>query len=111
MASGLLYEVGQCYVDGHRELMAQLKHGFLGQWQVVLSEIGGRRIESTYRSESEARKALELAYAYGRQTGCWKIDRVRGYVPDESETRASPTGDERAEHRPITTGPPSDEIH
>ncbi len=70
-------------------LRADLYSEGIGVWEVEVREIdgAGRRIQSRYTTETEARDAMEAAYAYGRQHGMWHIDRAPGYQPSSEIAR------------------------
>jgi hypothetical protein len=93
-----LYETSRCTsLDGRDLLIVELARNQLGVWRVEVREIGGRTIDATFATETEARQAVELAYDYGRQNGRWHIQRRHGYVPSASGGPVSRDG--REEHR------------
>jgi hypothetical protein len=88
-----MYETGRCTSpDGTDLLIVEMARNRLGVWRVEVHEIGGRTIDTSYPTEANARRAVELAYAYGRQTGRWHIQRRHDYVPDTSAGTVSPVG-------------------
>lgn len=93
-------EIGECFADLHRLLYLTLHESRLGVWELALTDLnGGRTIRRQYDDEPSARQAVELAYAYGRQFGCWKIQRAAGYEPDH-RVPASPAGYEPEQSPP-----------
>lgn len=75
-----LYETSRCTsLEGRDLLIVDMACNLLGVWRVEVREIGGRTIDASYATEPEARQAVELAYAYGRQNGRWHIQRRHGY--------------------------------
>jgi hypothetical protein len=91
-----LYETSRCTgPDGAYVLIAEMARNRLGVWRVEFSGIGGHTIDGSYPTEADARRAIQLAYTYGGQTGRWHIQRRHGYEPDTNAGHASPTGMER----------------
>lgn len=78
-----LREIGECYDDAGCQLRLTLRQSRVGTWELELLDIPtGRELRRQYDDEHAARTDVELAYAYGRQYGRWKIQRAVGYLPD-----------------------------
>lgn len=89
-----LYETSRCTSPGHPDLVVELARSTLGVWHVEVREVGGRAIETSFPTEVEARRSVELAYSYGRQFGQWHIQRRQGYLPDPENGAFSSEGRE-----------------
>ena len=90
-----LCETSRCTSrDGKDLLIVEMAHNRLGVWRVEVREIGGRTIDASFPTEADARRAVELAYTYGRQSGRWHIQRRHGYTPDPDGGHVSPVGRE-----------------
>jgi hypothetical protein len=88
-----LCEIGNCYEGTALRLRVYAARNRLGVWTVVVSEPGGHRIRTTYPDEAAARRNIELAYRFGRESGgWWLIERRSGYRPDPAAGPFSPTG-------------------
>ena len=86
----LIREIGDCYDSGRVVLHLEMCQSRAGAWEIELIDRDqGRRIQHQYDDEAAAREAVEIAYAFGRRGGRWRIQRSSDYQPAGA---ASPLG-------------------
>lgn len=81
----MIRETGDCYDGDPRLLHLELRDSRVGARELELVDREqNRRIKHQFGDEAAARKAAEIAYAYGRRFGSWKVQRAVGYRPEGS---------------------------
>lgn len=78
-----LVEVGDCHAGRVVVLHLELRQSRSNRaWEVELVDREQRQsICTPFEDEDQARRAVEIAYEYGRQFGRWEIQRATDYTP------------------------------